>query len=102
VLAPAHQRLYTAFDAAIGHHRRYALKELLMLAPVGLSVVRARYLDAAGLLASASNRMVLKQSMPTPGQIRLWDRVMVRASRWLDPVLAFRLGKSVLVVWQKS
>jgi 2-polyprenyl-3-methyl-5-hydroxy-6-metoxy-1,4-benzoquinol methylase len=102
VLAPAHQFLYSSFDAAIGHFRRYRLGVLLDLCPPGLSVARARYLDAAGLLTSLGNRLLLKQSVPTPAQIGIWDRVMVRASRWIDPALSFRLGKSVLVVWRRS
>jgi SAM-dependent methyltransferase len=102
VLAPAHQWLYSPFDAAIGHFRRYALADLFALAPSGMSVARARYLDSAGLAASLANRLALRQSIPTPAQIRLWDRVMVRASRWIDPITGYRLGKSVLVVWRKS
>jgi SAM-dependent methyltransferase len=102
VLAPAHQWLFSSFDAAIGHFRRYERAGLLDLCPPNLSVARARYLDTVGLLASAANRLLLKQNVPTPAQIRLWDRVMVRASRLLDPVFGFRLGKSVLVVWHKS
>jgi SAM-dependent methyltransferase len=101
VLAPAHQWLYSPFDAAIGHFRRYKLASLLALRPPELAVARARYLDAAGLLTSLGNKLLLKQSAPTPAQIRLWDRVMVRVSRRLDPVVAFRLGKSVLVIWRK-
>ena len=102
VLAPAHQWLYTPFDAAIGHFRRYELAGLLDLGPPDLSVARARYLDTVGLLASLANRLLLKQSAPTPAQIRVWDQVMVRVSRWLDPAVRFRLGKSVLVVWRNA
>jgi SAM-dependent methyltransferase len=102
VLAPAHQWLFSSFDAAIGHFRRYRLAGLLALRPPNLAVVRARYLDSAGLLTSLGNRLLLKQSVPTPAQIKLWDRVMVRASRWIDPILGFRVGKSVLVIWRKS
>jgi 2-polyprenyl-3-methyl-5-hydroxy-6-metoxy-1,4-benzoquinol methylase len=102
VLAPAHQWLFSSFDAAIGHFRRYDLPGLLDLRPPNVTVARARYLDAVGLLASLGNRILLKQSAPTLAQIRVWDRVMVRASRWLDPVLGFRLGKSALIVWRRS
>lgn len=100
VLAPAHQWLYSSFDEAIGHFRRYRLAGLLDLGPANLVVARARYLDSAGLLTSLGNRLLLKQSVPTLAQIKLWDRVLVRASRWLDPAFGFRLGKSALVVWR--
>jgi SAM-dependent methyltransferase len=100
-LSPAHQWLFTPFDRAIGHYRRYTRRSLLALTPPGLTVRRARYLDSAGLLASLGNRMLLKQSMPTPRQIAVWDRGLVPVSRWLDPVFGFGLGKSVLAVWEK-
>ena len=56
------------------------------------------YLDSVGLLASLVNRFHLRSDRPTAAQIRLWDRVLVRMSQILDPVLAHRLGKSVLLV----
>jgi hypothetical protein len=102
VLAPAHRALYTAFDAAIGHHRRYTRAGLLALAPAGLVPVRARYLDAVGMLASLGNRLLLRSATPTTRQIQLWDRLMVPPSRLVDPLLGFAVGKSVLVVWSKA
>lgn len=102
VLSPAHEWLYSAFDRAVGHHRRYTLASLAALTPEGLGIVRRRMLDCVGLAASSVNRFVLRSAMPTRRQIALWDRVMVRASRWLDPLLGHRFGKSVLVVWQKA
>lgn len=101
VLAPAHQFLFSPFDASIGHFRRYSRATLLAAAPPDLALERAFYLDAAGALASAVNRLALRQSMPTAGQISFWDGVLVRASRLLDPVLGYRVGKSVVGVWRK-
>jgi SAM-dependent methyltransferase len=102
VLAPAHQGLYTPFDKAVGHFRRYDDKGLRALTPEGVKVVRMDYLDSVGLLASLGNRLVLKSAMPTEGQILLWDRWMVPISRLLDPITGHRLGKSIVAVWQKS
>lgn len=100
VLSPAHQWLFTPFDAAIGHVRRYTAKSLRALSPPGLRPRVFQYLDSVGLLASLANLLVLKASMPTQAQIRFWDQVMVPASRLLDPLTGFRAGKSVLAVWQ--
>jgi len=102
VLAPAHGWLYSEFDRAIGHHRRYSTSSLLALAPSPLTPVRAIYLDAVGLLTSLANRLVLKQSLPTPAQIRAWDSWMVPVSRIVDRLLLHRLGRSLLVVWRKA
>ncbi len=101
VLAPAHPWLYTPFDAAIGHYRRYTRQSLLAAAPPALEVLGARYLDAVGTCLSAANRLLLRRSMPSAGNIRFWDRCVVPLSRWVDPLLRYSFGKSVLVVWRK-
>lgn len=102
VLAPAHQWLYSPFDQAIGHFRRYSRQGLLAAAPASLGVVHGEYLDSAGLLASAANRLLLQSAHPTAKQIAFWDGVLVPASRLLDPLFARSVGKSVLAVWQKG
>ncbi|MDH3700777.1 MAG: class I SAM-dependent methyltransferase [Alphaproteobacteria bacterium] len=102
VLAPAWQWLFSPFDAAIGHFRRYDRPGLCGLTPPGLSVASAFYLDSAGMLASMANRFCLRSAMPTAGQIRIWDRLLIPASRLLDPIIANSYGKSVVVVWRKG
>jgi SAM-dependent methyltransferase len=101
VLSPAHAWLYTPFDRAIGHHRRYTFEMLAAIGPPSLQLVRRRMLDSAGLLASAANRFLLRSAMPSGSQVLFWDRVLVRASRVLDPLLGHRVGKSVLMVWRR-
>jgi SAM-dependent methyltransferase len=102
VLAPAHPWLFTPFDSAIGHFRRYTKASLAACAPRGLRCEKLIYLDIMGLAASAANRLVLKSAMPTHGQIQFWDRVLVPISRFLiDPILAHGAGKSILGVWRR-
>jgi SAM-dependent methyltransferase len=102
VLAPAHQFLYTPFDKAIGHYRRYSARMLREAAPPDLREERVFYLDSVGLLASLGNRLLLKSANPSLKQIRFWDRFLVRASRLTDPLLFRRLGKSVVGVWRRE
>ena len=90
VLSPAHQWLFSPFDEAVGHCRRYTLASVAAAAPETLRPVRLRYLDAAGLLASSANRFLLSQSQPTERQIAFWDGVLVQLSRVVDPVLGYR------------
>jgi SAM-dependent methyltransferase len=100
-LSPAHQWLFTPFDAAIGHHRRYSRRGFGALASPDLEQVRLVYLDSIGLFASLANKLVLRSAMPRPSQIAFWDRVLVRMSKGVDPVLGYSAGKSVLAVWRK-
>lgn len=102
VLSPAHQRLYTPFDRAIGHFRRYDRRMITSCAPPECVLRRVRYLDSVGMLASAGNLLLLRRAMPTKGQIALWDGVMVPCSKLVDRVLGYLLGKSILAIWQKN
>lgn len=101
VLAPAHQSLFSEFDRAIGHFRRYDRRSLAALAPAGTELVALTYLDSVGWLASLANRLLLRRSLPTPAQIRVWDGVLVPLSGVLDRLLLGRFGKSVLAVWRR-
>ena len=102
VLSPAHPWLYSPFDAAVGHHRRYNRASLGRLHHPTLRRVAMAYIDSVGLLASLANRLVLQARMPTQGQILTWDRYMVPLSVRLDPLLGGHLGKSILGVWVKQ
>lgn len=100
VLAPAHQWLFTPFDKAIGHFRRYSKKSISDLTPQNCALEKLIYLDSAGLLLSLANRILLRQSMPTVKQIVFWDRFIVPISMILDRVVGFSIGKSIVAVWK--
>ena len=102
VLSPAHPWLFTEFDRALGHYRRYTRRSLRACAPPGATLIEIYALDSFGLMASVANKLLLHQSMPTSKQITFWDRCLVPVSRWTDPLIGFSLGKSLIAVWQKS
>jgi 2-polyprenyl-3-methyl-5-hydroxy-6-metoxy-1,4-benzoquinol methylase len=101
ILSPAHQWLYTPFDKAIGHFRRYNKSSLRQAIPESLQCVALRYLDSVGMLASAGNSLLLKSAMPTAKQLQFWDRLMIPLSRLIDPLVGYRIGKTIVGVWQK-
>jgi SAM-dependent methyltransferase len=101
ILSPAFSMLYSAFDEAIGHHRRYTRKSLECLRPTDVLTEAAFYLDAPGALLSLANRLLLRSRQPTLDQIVFWDRVIVPLARILDPIIGRRVGRSVIVVWRK-
>jgi len=102
VLAPAFQQLYSEFDRAVGHYRRYTTATLTALAPPTLTLVAARYLDAFGACLSGANRLLLSKSMPSEANILLWDRWIVPLSRVADHVLQRVVGRSVVCVWERQ
>jgi len=100
VLSPAHPQLFTEFDRAIGHFRRYTRKTLRNCSPPGATLLELYALDSVGLMASVANKLFLHQSLPTLKQVEFWDRRLVPVSRWIDPLINFSLGKSLIAVWQ--
>jgi 2-polyprenyl-3-methyl-5-hydroxy-6-metoxy-1,4-benzoquinol methylase len=102
VLSPAHQRLFTPFDAAIGHFRRYNRAMIEAITPASLQLEQVSYLDSAGLLLSGANRFFLRQSMPTKAQLAFWDRCIVPVSRVLDRCFFNTVGKSIVATWRRE
>jgi 2-polyprenyl-3-methyl-5-hydroxy-6-metoxy-1,4-benzoquinol methylase len=102
VLSPAFQALYSEFDRAIGHYRRYTAPALRALTPGGLVVRHLTYLDALGASLSAANRLLLRKAQPTIGAIMFWDRYVIPISRVVDLAVGRLVGRSVLCVWQKQ
>jgi hypothetical protein len=102
VLAPAHEWLFSEFDQAVGHYRRYNAKTLVNAAPETLVPLVSKYLDCIGIFCSIGNRMLLRSSIPQLSQIRFWDHILVRISRVLDPIFFYKLGKTLIVVFRKT
>ena len=101
VLSPAHDSLFTAFDKAIGHCRRYDKTSLAAVTPNSMSLERMFYLDSVGMLASLGNRWLLHSAQPSAAQIRFWDRFLIPASRFADPLTRLRVGKTIIGIWKR-
>ena len=102
VLSPAFPRLFSEFDRSVGHSRRYTRSSLAAVMPPSLRKIRLKYFDTVGFMASLANRALLRQDLPTKQQIALWDRVMIPASRIIDPLLAHSFGRSVIAVYERA
>lgn len=101
ILSPAHQWLFSPFDESVGHHRRYNKKTLMMAKPDGLVLDRLCYLDSIGVMASASNRLLLRSSSPSMDQIMIWNNYMVPVSVYIDRLTGFLFGKTILGVFKR-
>jgi SAM-dependent methyltransferase len=100
-LSPGHPFLYSPFDKAIGHVRRYTRRGLAELIGRHCTVVKAVHLDSVGALLSLGNRLLLRAAEPTRRQLAFWNGLCVPASRLLDPLVAHRFGRSVLVIGRR-
>jgi SAM-dependent methyltransferase len=101
VLSPAFQQLFSEFDRSVGHYRRYTRESLGAVMPSSLRRRTLRYLDCVGFLASLSNRLLLRQGLPTRSQIAVWDGMMIPVSRVIDPLFSRWFGRSVVAVYER-
>ena len=101
ILVPAYNFLFSPFDKAIGHYRRYDKEMLINVIPNDLSTENIFYLDSLGAFASLVNKLILKRAYPTKNQILKWDRVIVPTSKIIDKLVFNSFGKSLIGVWSK-
>jgi len=100
-LSPGHPGLYSPFDKAIGHVRRYTRRGLAEVVGRHFTVVAAMHLDAVGALLSLGNRLLLRAAEPTARQLAFWNGFCVPLSRLVDPLLLRSAGRSVLVIGRR-
>lgn len=101
VLSPAFNWLYSPFDRAIGHYRRYTRKDAERLTVPPLSLKQIFFLDSVGLFASLANCLLLRASSPSSRQISMWDRIMVPISVLTDRLFSSMFGRTIVMIWEK-
>jgi 2-polyprenyl-3-methyl-5-hydroxy-6-metoxy-1,4-benzoquinol methylase len=102
IVVPAYPFLYSPFDRAIGHYRRYTERMLDEQMPRSLQKILVRYLDSAGFALSLGNKLLLRRTSPTMAQISFWDRCIVPLSRITDKVVGHAFGRSMVAVYRKA
>lgn len=101
ILVPAYNFLFSPFDKAVGHFRRYNKDMLIKSVPEDLSQLKLFYLDSLGVCASLVNKLILKQSYPKKEQILKYDRMVVPMSKVMDILIGHSFGKSLVGIWEK-
>ena len=77
VLVPAHKELYSKFDKAVGHHKRYDIDFFKQLDLKSGKLVRLVYLDAIGYFLYYLNKVFFKEeTYPSKFKIFLWDKFL--------------------------
>jgi SAM-dependent methyltransferase len=98
VFAPAFNALYSPFDAAIGHYRRYTRASLQrVIRDADLELVDLHYVNAPGALAWYLVATRLGQQ-PTDAWLTLYDRMVVPVVRRIEAHVQPPFGQSLLAV----
>ena len=102
IMVPRHQKLYSNFDKSIGHFRRYRKNFFINYGKKNkIKLVKIIYFDSMGFLFVCLNRLInsKKKSSVNIGTF-IWN-LCIPISRFLDKVLGFSIGKSILCIYKK-
>jgi 2-polyprenyl-3-methyl-5-hydroxy-6-metoxy-1,4-benzoquinol methylase len=102
LLVPAFQALYGPLDHNLGHYRRYTRKSLVETAEsVGLTVKRARYINAVGFFGWWANSKIFRREAQSEKQIAFFDRLVIPIMSRIEGVIPPPFGQSLFAVLQK-
>ena len=99
LLVPAFELLYSRFDNAVGHYRRYRLPDLTRkVEAAGLRVHEARYVNSAGFFAWLLTARVLGATPTRSTLATTYDRAVVPALRTVERRVKPPFGQSIFLV----
>ena len=99
LFVPALPVLFSRFDRAIGHQRRYRRRGLVdVLRRAGLVVETVHHVNAPGVLAWFVGMRLLRMTPRAGVALRLWDRAVVPVARRLERRWTPPVGQSLFAV----
>jgi len=102
ILVPAHNKLYSKFDKAIGHFRRYDIDFFKKINLQRSKLIKLCYLDSAGYFLYYLNKVFFKEEVyPSKFKILIWDKVFTPLTFFLDIILMYKFGKNILYIIKK-
>lgn len=102
VLVPAFPALFSNYDKALSHHRRYTKRSLATLISEYYRIDDILFLDSVGFFGALLNK-VLRTSSIKVFAVKVWDTLLIPLSRTLDRfVFKNCFGKSILLRARKS
>lgn len=100
---PAFEALYSKFDRAVGHCRRYRKAELeALVGRAGLTVVESHYVNSAGFFAWLLTARALSMTPTQHGLADLYDRAVVPGLARLERSWRPPFGQSLFVVAERA
>ena len=102
ILVPAHQNLYSKFDRAVGHCKRYDLDFFKNLNNKNLKLKKLIHLDLLGYMLYFFNKIFFKEEVyPSKSKILIWDKIFIPITIILDFLTFYKFGKNILCIYEK-
>ena len=103
LLVPAHNKLYSKFDEAVGHYRRYEIDFFNNTKLNNAKFVDVYYLDCFGYFLYFINQFFFKEEIyPSKFKIFIWDKIFTPASIFFDFLFRYKFGKNIMCIIKKE
>ena len=101
ILVPAHQKLFTKFDKAVGHYRRYSMS-FFKKKFRNSTLEKLIFLDFFGYFLYFFNNLFLKKEVyPSKFKILIWDKIFTPITIIIDFLIGYKFGKNILCIYKK-
>lgn len=102
IMVPAHQKIYSNLDRAVGHYRRYE-REFFKEEFLNLKRVSLFSLDIIGYLLYFLNKIFFKKEIfPSRLKIFIWDKIGTPLTAIIDRLTNYNYGKCIIVIYKKN
>jgi hypothetical protein len=96
IYVPARMELFSPFDTRIGHFRRYHKRELRdKLMNAGFHIEEISYHEILGYFAAYYNKFLSKKGELNAGAVKIYDKIIVPASGFIEKIFPVPIGKSL-------
>ena len=103
ILVPAHQKMYSKFDKAIGHYKRYDIDFFKKNRFENSKIIKLHFLDFFGYLLYYLNKIFFKEeTYPSNLKIFIWDKIFTPFTIVIDYLTGYKFGKNILCIYQKD
>ena len=101
IMVPAHQKMYSNLDRAVGHFRRYEA-DFFYKKFEFLELSNIKFLDSMGYFLYYLNKFFFKKEVyPSKLKIFIWDKLFTPLSVVADFVFRYKFGKCILAIYKK-
>jgi len=102
ILVPAHQKIYSNLDRAVGHYKRYDINFFKENKFENSEIIKLHYLDFFGYSLYHLNKIFFKkETFPSVLKIFIWDKVFTPITTIVDFLTGYKFGKNILCIYKK-
>ena len=103
ILVPAHQKMYSKLDKAVGHYKRYGVDFFKENKFENSKIIKLHFLDFFGYLLYNLNKNLFKEEIyPSNLKIFIWDKIFTPFTIITDYLTGYKFGKNILCIYQKD